>query len=177
MKHIGVKQTVPKKRKTGSAQSADRRAKAFQLRASGATYREIAIAMRQIISPENGQPMYKKYSTATAYRDIRHVLAELHAERLEMAADYLDMQLQALDMASKAIAHRVRNGELLAIDRWLGIIDRRMRLLGLEAPVKLQIKEGLDRELDQFLDFVQTVIPQQYYRKILEAIADGRQEN
>ncbi|MGB3496498.1 MAG: hypothetical protein WBA57_27470 [Elainellaceae cyanobacterium] len=149
---------------------ASRRARAFSLRASGATLREVAIAMRSVTNPETGELMYPKYSLSAASRDVQAVLAELREERLEMAADYLDMQLQALDMASKAIAHRVKTGELLAIDRWLGIIDRRMRLLGLEAPVKLQVAQNLEKELEGFLTMVERIVPPDLYREILEAV-------
>jgi hypothetical protein len=50
----------------------------------------------------------------------------------EPAQELITLELERLDMATRAIAHQVEKGSLRAIDRWLRIMDRRAKLLGLD---------------------------------------------
>lgn len=148
----------------------ERRSKAFNLRCSGATLREVVEVMRRAVNKETEEPLYPKYSLSQAHRDVQAVLNELRDTRLEMAEEYVDLELAALNMASKAIAKKVQSGDLFAIDRWVKIIETRMRLLGLDAPVKLQVNQSVDRELEQFLDSMERALPPDTFNQVLNAL-------
>ena len=156
--------------KKKAEQLAERRHKAFGLLRSGATYREVASVMRTLQHKETGELLYPKYSHTSATRDVKAVLAELRDERLSMAEEYVDLELQRLDIAAVAIAKKVQSGDLFAIDRWVKIIETRMRLLGLDAPVKLQVNQSVDRELEQFLDSIERALPPDTFNQVLNAL-------
>ncbi len=63
--------------------AAERHVRAFELRKQGYTYREIGAVLG--------------VAWKTAFEDVRRVLAELAAQRLASAAEYVDMELERLD--------------------------------------------------------------------------------
>ena len=150
---------------------AERRGRAFSLYKSGVPYRQVAIAIRKVEDPESGKVLYPTYHHSTAQRDVQRVLAELRETRLKDAGEYLDLELARLDTALKAIAARVQGGELGAIDRWLKIIEIRSKLLGLEAPVKLQVERAVDNELESFMTLLESALPSDTYQQVLSAVA------
>ena len=61
----------------------------------------------------------------------------------EPAEEVLKLELERLDVATRAIAKQVRDGHLGAIDRWLRIIESRARFLGLHAPKESDVLMAL----------------------------------
>lgn len=102
-------------------------------------------------------------------RDIRGEL-DRGEERLDdLREEFREIELRRLDAAQKAIWQRVNDGNDWAIDRFLGIVDRRMKLLGLEAPAKADVK------IDQNLVVQQGAVPEvdaAYATAVLDGIAE-----
>lgn len=110
----------------GKAQEiAERRVKAFNLRKAGATYRDIA---KQL-----------EVTHATIVQDIKAVMKELQKTQLEEAADYRSLELERLDAMQVQLWPQANKGNHGAVDRVLRIMERRAKLLGLDAPAKSQV--------------------------------------
>lgn len=106
-------------------EAAERHVQAFELRKQGYTYREIGAALG--------------VAHKTAFEDVRKVLAELAETRLESAAEYVDMELEHLDMAQQALAQHLESGDPQIINAWVKVSESRRKLLGLDAPAKTAI--------------------------------------
>jgi DNA-binding Lrp family transcriptional regulator len=87
---------------------------ALQLRASGATYKQIAAALG--------------VSEPTAWRLVQR---ESESIIRESAAQVLELELTRLDRLQMAVWPEAINGDAQAIDRVLKIMDMRAKLLGL----------------------------------------------
>lgn len=100
----------------------------LQLRRFGATFE--AIAKQLGYANEGGA--YKAYQRAclSIIRDDVEDLRQLEIDRL--------------DFALVKIMPKVSEGQLNAIDRMLRIMERRARLLGLDAPVKAELEVNFD---------------------------------
>ena len=103
----------------------EKQRQALALRANGATYREIA---RQLDIP---------LSTAGVY--VKRAIDEARAEVVEGAEYVVGLELERLDNMLLSLAPALRNGHLGAIDRALKIMERRAKLLGLDAPAKQEV--------------------------------------
>lgn len=123
----------------------ERRSKAWDLRVRGKSYRAIADAL--------------DVSTRTAFNDIAAVLERTKAENNETAESHKALSLSRLDRAL-GIVEQALDAEvfdesgnadnelkLKALDRMLKIEERRAKLLGLDAPTKVEAKvEGASLE-------------------------------
>ncbi len=99
----------------------DNQRKALELRKAGVSYQQIADALG-----------YKDASGAW-----RAVKAGLKKTLQEPADDLRKLELERLDSAAAAIYPSVKQGQYGAIDRWIKIMERRAKLLGLDAPTKI----------------------------------------
>lgn len=103
---------------------AERRAKAWKLRVEERqSYRAIAAKLG--------------VDASTICRDLAADRAELLALRTEAAEDERAMALEELDLLWNSIRAKVKKGHLGAVREAVRIIERRSRLLGLDAPTKL----------------------------------------
>jgi hypothetical protein len=102
--------------------AAERARQALELRKAGVQYADIAATL-------------KFASASGAYRAVSRALARLTAEP---AAELRKMELLRLDRMLQAIWDPVLKGNQGAIDRALKICERRAKLLGLDAPQKIQ---------------------------------------
>jgi hypothetical protein len=102
---------------------AERRVKAFNLRKAGATYRDIA---KQL-----------EVEHSTIVQDVKAVMKELQKEQLVEADSYRAMELERLDAMQTQMWSQVQKGNQGAVDRVLRIMERRSKLLGLDAPTKV----------------------------------------
>lgn len=98
----------------------ERQRKALELRKFGVGFQAIA----------------DQLGYADASGAYRAVMAGLKKTLQEPADEVRKMELERLDVAMLAIQAQVRAGHLAAIDKWLKIMERRARLLGLDAPAK-----------------------------------------
>lgn len=100
---------------------AERQRQAVELRRAGASYEQIA---RQL----------EYRGKSGAFAAVRAALKKAVVEEVD---ELRTLEQERLDLAQAAIWVQVRNGNLGAIDRFLRIQDRRARLLGLDAPMKV----------------------------------------
>lgn len=122
----------------------DREAQAIALRRQGLTYQAIADAMN--ISAPGAFQMVK--------RGLDRTLREV-------ADDYRELEVQRLETALAAIWPKVIEGNLAAIDRMMRLVEVRAKLLGLNAPTKIEqevtVFEGgteLDREVQRLAELL-----------------------
>ena len=94
----------------------------IELRRAGITWERIAVE----VGFKNASGAYKMYQRA-AERMVRPHLEE-----------YRDMQLDRLERMHQAVWRKAKEGDLRAIDTALRISDREAKLLGLDAPQKIQ---------------------------------------
>lgn len=108
----------------------ERQKKALAMRLAGATLREISDALGVDLS--------------TISRDIQRALADIPREE----ADALrKIEVQRLDRLQRAVWTKALGGDLSAVDRAVKIVDRRAKLLGLDAPQKVEVAAS-DVDLD-----------------------------
>ena len=88
-------------------------------------------------------------SVATAYRAVQRSLALIRAESAENAHEWREMELQRLEVMWKSLSPRGEDGEwrIDKLDRSLKIMERRAKLLGLDAPEKHQTQTVDDWEM------------------------------
>ena len=106
----------------------DRHLKALELRKAGATYRAIA----EQLGYAQPRGAHKAVSSA------------LKATLREPAEELRTLELERLDAMALALWRRAQAGDEKAVDRCLRIMERRARLLGLDAAAKTEVtgKEG-----------------------------------
>lgn len=102
----------------------DRRAKALELRKGGSSYRAIA----KKLGVEVG----------TAYSDVNAALQSLTNMNTTSADELRMMEVERLDAMLLSISTQLKAGHLGAIDRALRISERRSKLQGLDAPMKVE---------------------------------------
>jgi hypothetical protein len=93
------------------------------MRKGGASYREIG--------------SHLGVSTKTAHQYVMRELERLAEEAHEEAAQVRVLELQRLDRMLRGLWLRARDGDTFAVDRVLKMMERRARLLGLDAPAML----------------------------------------
>lgn len=111
--------------------AAERRHKAIELRKLGLSFQKIADQMG--------------ISQSGAHKMVTSALQELNEKAAEGAAEVRRLELERLDEWMLRIAQEIKNGRALgAIDRGLRIMSRRAKLLGLDAPTKMELSEVSD---------------------------------
>lgn len=97
-----------------------RRFQALELRKAGLSLANIAATLH--------------VSASQVGRDLRQALELVHkAETLRLTHLRL-LESERLDTASLAIARKVKQGDISAIDRWLKLSEARRKLLGIDQP-------------------------------------------
>lgn len=112
----------------------DREAKALELRKAGASFPAIGQALG--ISDEG------------ARKAVSRALARVAQQTDESATEYRALELERLDHMQMKIARQVNDGHLGAIDRALRIMERRAKLLGLDAPVRQDVQATIGYIVD-----------------------------
>lgn len=102
--------------------AAYRRQQALQLRLSGASYPTIAQALG--------------VSVSVAYKDVQRELESVKAQHDGERESLLSLELERIDRMMRAHWPQAIQGHQGATDRVLKLMERRARLLGLDAPVK-----------------------------------------
>jgi len=111
--------------KAQRAKTAQRRAQAIALRLAGASYEQIAQQLGYA-------------SRSAAYTDIDRALRKGLAEQERDGALLRQQELERLDRLQAGIWPRAISGDYRAADTALRIIDRRCKLLGLDAPQRVE---------------------------------------
>lgn len=129
----------------------DRRRRALELRLRGRNYNQIADEL--------------KIGVGTAYRDVAAELDELRSTTTERAEAVRDMELKRLDMAIAGLESRLEEGDPQVVAAWIKVSESRRKLLGLDAPQKI---EAIALTPDQVDAILATATPDE-----AEAIARG----
>jgi hypothetical protein len=98
---------------------------ALDLRIAGATYRQIAAQLH--------------CSAKTAYFDVQTALGALDAVIAKKAERVRDLEVARLDRLNVALAAGIKAGNPGAIFAAVKIMERRAKLLGLDAPSTAQV--------------------------------------
>ena len=115
-------QRQARRRRPGQVEAiVERRVRAFELRRSGATYREIA---RQL-----GADLH------TVHSDIQAELLAIRSQTIEEALDLRAMELERLDAMTSGLWPGIQEGSAAAVSAGVRVSEPRARLLGLDAPV------------------------------------------
>lgn len=104
-------------------QAAQRRRQCVELRLAGATF--------DVIAERTG------LSKSTVHKHITKALADITAETRGPAESVKAMELARLDRLLVGVWGNAAKGDVLHVDRVLKIMERRAKLLGLDAPTKL----------------------------------------
>jgi hypothetical protein len=107
----------------GAAARLKRLAEALELRRAGLGFEEIG----QRLGIQKSQ----------AHRDVSRALDEARAQIRASADEMKTEDLSRLDALMTGLWPRARKGEAVAVDRVLKIMERRAKLLGLDAPTKV----------------------------------------
>lgn len=151
------------KTKARSIDIKQRRSKAVALRKTGATLEAVAA----VIAKEFDQP---KYDRTLAFRDIDAALKELNEKCTHDTEEYRRQEVEILDDCQFRLQAKVKVGDVQAIAQVVKISERRSKLLGLEAPIQLQVEQIVDQELRAFIDGLQPLLPRETYNQVLEAV-------
>jgi hypothetical protein len=109
---------------------AERRVRALSLRKSGASYRTIASQLG--------------IDVATAWCDVQAELGALRDQATALAEDVRELELRRLDDWTLAMTPEARKGNVKAVFALVKIQERRARLLGLDAPTKVDHSGQID---------------------------------
>lgn len=107
-----------------------RRAQALALRIAGASFRQIG---RQL-----------GVSHVRAIKDVQHELDTLAVQRQESAERLKALELARCDRLTLALEPKVGKGDVQAVRAMVRVMERRARLLGIDAPFKTELtgKDG-----------------------------------
>lgn len=98
----------------------------LRLRLDGLSHREIAAELG--IAP------------STAYKRVHHALEDVNARNAEEAENLRTLEMLRLDELQNALWERAVDGDDKAIGRILTIMERRAKLLGLDAPARREVE-------------------------------------
>ena len=109
---------------------AERTKQELQLLLAGASYREIAEAVG--VAP------------STVHDDVQRALRDIPRRE---ADELRQVEVERLDRLQRAVWADAVKGDLPSVDRAVRIIDRRAKMLGLDAPQQVEVS-GQDVDLD-----------------------------
>lgn len=122
---------MAKQRNTPAAiKRAELQAKSLELRRSGKGFEDIGAQLG--------------ISKSQAHRFVVAGLATARAHITAHADELKTEQLSRLDALLEAVWFKARKGDVAAIDRALKVMERRDKLLGLEAPTRHALQGGGD---------------------------------
>lgn len=116
--------------------AAERAANALRLRKAGVTYEMIASTLG--------------YSSRQAAH--RAVMRALDRTIQEPAEDLRKLELERLAELQRVLWPKALEADTRSVDRVLAIMERRARLLGLDAPVRAEVTETFTTRFDEEID-------------------------
>lgn len=123
-------------RKARAVVTAERRAKAVQMKIEGATWQQIADALG--------------YShKGSAYTDVQRALEQNVIQQGLAVEAWRELELSRLDAMQLAIWPKAMDGDSRAIETCLKILDQRAKYLGLNTAIKLEVLtvDALDAQI------------------------------
>ncbi len=98
--------------------------KAIALRCTGATYRAIAKAL--------------SVSVSTAHDLVSKAIVERREQKAKRTDELVELELERCDQLQRALAKKANEGNERAVTASLKIMERRAKLLGLDAAQKVE---------------------------------------
>jgi hypothetical protein len=133
----------------------ERRKRVAGLRLSGATMQEIA--------------NIEGVGLATIDRDMKAIRAEWRQYRLEAFEGLQDLEARRMDIMLNAVWAKAASGDEKAIDTVMNITAQRRKLLGLDAPMRVETKDMTERDDAVTLDDLLAILPADVVAQIGEA--------
>lgn len=144
-----------------------RRSRAMKLRQTGATLEAVATVISQEFKIAN-------YNRSRAFEDIDECLKTLNAECSHATEEYRREQLERLDDWLSRLQPAIERGDTKAIGAAIQIIDRKCKLLGLDAPMQLMVRQQaesqIEAELRSFLASIQELLSPEAFREVMDAV-------
>ena len=134
-----------------------RRSKVLNYRKAGASLRTIATKL--------------EISLTQVHRDLTHSLSELHETEINDARKIRALEAERLNDMFFAIWPQAKAGVPVAIDLALKLMDRRAKMYGLDAAVKVDVL--LQEGMEEVLEKVRAVLDDEQFSKVLSALAMG----
>lgn len=106
----------------------ERQFKALELRKDGWSYRDIGAKLG--------------VSYTQAHRDVEEELRRLAQLNQDKAEELRQLELEKLDALEKAVSPMANVGQPAAVTLKLKVMERRAKLLGLDAPAKTDVTTG-----------------------------------
>ncbi|NJM47512.1 MAG: hypothetical protein HC860_16225 [Alkalinema sp. RU_4_3] len=117
----------------------------------------------------------KSYTRSRAYEDVKFALEEMNREfRLE-AQELRRLEAEKLDRLETALWPIALAGSCKAINSLKGLMERRAKLLGLDASMQLMVEQGVTQELRTALDRLQGLMSPAAYREFLTGVQKIRE--
>ena len=107
------------------AEAVDKAVEAMELRKAGASFVQIGKQLG--------------FSTQHAHRLVTKELARMNAELKEVAGDVTRLELERLDAMWLGLWTRARQGDDKAVVACLRIMERRAKILGIDAPLRQEL--------------------------------------
>jgi hypothetical protein len=124
--------TMPSKTSPRVLATQQRRAIAVGLRTRGATYAQI----EQVLRSQYAHLLPPHYNIRRAYEDVSRALVEIRHQLAEDVETVRRLELERLDELQLSIWPAAQAGDLAAIHTVLRLMERRARLMNLDAPRK-----------------------------------------
>lgn len=116
---------------TRRVRAAVREKMAVELRIGGHTYAQIALKIAESEGAE------KPVSTVSIHKMIKRSFTRLREHTDIVTADLRQMELERLDVLLQGLWADAKDGDKAAVHQTLAVLDRRYRLLGIEAPTEV----------------------------------------
>ena len=133
---------------------AERRQKVVNYRKAGASLRQIADKL--------------EVSVATVHRDLQNALTELSQHELNDVRQLRALEASRLDDMFFATWPQAKAGVPIAMDFALRIMERRSKLYGLDAAIKVEVL--MQEERQKLLDALAQHLPEEDYKRVLTVI-------
>jgi len=141
---------APKGKTPASIRIAYRREFAVALRAAGANFQEIADQIRDEFDPED---IPEGYDAASASRDVGVVLDQMYAEMGDHMRVMRMTQMARYESIIRANWPKAMRGDLGATDRVLKAMKDENRMLGLDAPQRIDMRvQQVDQRIEQLIN-------------------------
>jgi hypothetical protein len=141
----------------------ERRARAVELRKTGATIAQVAAAIAQEFEDFS-------YGKGQAFKDIDSSLKQVNERLAHNAEELRELELQRYDDWLLKLQPKLDVGDPQAITAAVKISQQRCRLLGLEEPILVKVEKGIEQELNAVLESLEGLLPPAVYRQVLEAM-------
>lgn len=119
--------------------TAERRRFVLNLRKSGATYQQIADAA---VNEFGLEVLPKHWDRRSAWKDVHRELLKLASEIHDDAVPLRQLTYERLNRLLLAVWQRAITGDLEAIEKALKIIKQISTLMGVDAPVKMDVNQS-----------------------------------